>query len=153
MIVKTPHLSRVIIALALFITSYSAVAGQSEAATRVVAIVVDIENRRPPPYHDFVTVLLTINSPAELTGSQFILVTKSQERRAVRSQFPLASLRSLALPQSVVAALIEQRSGRENIERRVDSGIERKVISDLIMIPELNIADLPAPPTAGSVTP
>lgn len=113
----------------------------AEEAVRVIVSVEKIENPDAKK-EGSVTVLLRLHFPKEIAGTSFLIVTKSRDRASVRSSLPLASLQRASLPHSLFEELLKQRKSIDRWETTVDGGIDPEMISEVVALPMLSIAEL-----------
>lgn len=110
----------------------------------VVGSVAGIQIARPP-YQEFVEVLVRVHGPSELSGATLVLITDTRDRGRVRHDLPLGRLYDITLPERTVADLKKQREHQERFERSVDQGTPPEMISDLVPLAQIRLADLPSP--------
>ena len=122
----------------------------TERKELIVALVTRVD--APQPKRSVtVTLTMIIHSPDRFAGSQFMLVTESEDRSKIRAEFPIGSLQAMELPAKTVKELEEQIDARISVDRQLDQGINPLMISQLIFAPTVKFVELPTKPTASTV--
>jgi len=91
---------------------------------------------------DTVQIGFIVHEPSEIRGSRFHTICASKNRTEVRTKYPLSSLFQVSLPGDLLNKLKEQKKEREGDESVIDKGVDPRMISNLVISPEVNFSTI-----------
>jgi hypothetical protein len=89
---------------------------------------------------DTVQVGFKAHEPSEIRGSLFYANCDSKDRAKVRSKYPLSGLFIVSVSEDLLNKLKKQKEERERDQLTVDTGIDPRMISNLIMLAEVKFS-------------